>query len=174
MKEKKSPEVSEKEKKKTRRPADARSLARELAMQFLFQRDFSDRSQDSRVLAYFWKQLKDAKCFPENRVFRRACEFAEQKINSVEAKLAELDSAISKRSKNWKIERMNSVDRNLLRLGAYEILFDEKIPPLATISEILRLADKYGSEESKNFVNGILHSIAVDSGRKLESQKKKK
>lgn len=73
--------------------------------------------------------------------------------------LSDIDLCISRYSKDWPIERMATVDRNILRLAAYEIMFSEDVHPVVAIDEAVELAKKYGDENSKSFVNAILDRI---------------
>jgi len=85
--------------------------------------------------------------------------FSIQLVCGVCEKKEELDQIISKASINWRIERMSRVDRNILRIAVYEILFMDDIPPKVSIDEAVELGKKYGTEESGAFVNGILDKI---------------
>ncbi len=76
----------------------------------------------------------------------------------------ELDALIVRFSEHWRLERMTVVDRNLLRLAAYELLFQPKIPPKVVINEAVEMAKRYGSEESGAFINGILDQIQKEAG----------
>ncbi len=71
----------------------------------------------------------------------------------------DLDKLIRQASKNWRLERMSRVDRNILRVGVFEILFMKDIPPKVSIDEAVELGKKFGSEESGAFINGILDNI---------------
>ncbi len=72
---------------------------------------------------------------------------------------SEIDSIIERFSSNWKISRMSCVDRNIMRLAVYELLYCEDIPPKVSINEAIDIGKKYGTEESGAFINGILDSI---------------
>jgi N utilization substance protein B len=76
-----------------------------------------------------------------------------------------IDELIGKSSLNWKVARMNRVDRNILRLAAYELAFEPEVPGRAVLNEAIELAKRYGTEDSGKFVNGILDRIAQDLGR---------
>ncbi len=81
-------------------------------------------------------------------------------LKGIELNLAEIDNRISNSVKNWKFERIALVDRNILRLGTYELFYsDELIPHPVVINEAVELAKKYGSEESGAFVNGVLDAM---------------
>lgn len=73
---------------------------------------------------------------------------------------AELDDKIRNVSKHWRLERMSRVDRNIIRLGAYELLHVSEIPRRVTLNEAVELAKRFGNEESPAFVNGVLDRIA--------------
>ncbi|MFT5170203.1 MAG: transcription antitermination factor NusB, partial [Candidatus Omnitrophota bacterium] len=77
----------------------------------------------------------------------------------VEKNKKEIDDIIRKYAANWQLERMAVIDRNILRLGTFEIMFADEIPPKVTINEAVELAKKYGDSESGKFVNGILDKI---------------
>lgn len=74
----------------------------------------------------------------------------------------EIDGVIEGSSTNWKLSRMASVDRNLLRLAAYELLFLQDIPHSVTINEAVEIAKKFGTEDSPGFINGVLDKIAKE------------
>jgi N utilization substance protein B len=73
-----------------------------------------------------------------------------------------LDALINRLSEHWRLERMGAVDRNLLRLAAYELLYQHNIPPKVVINEAIELAKRYGTEDSGAFVNGILDQVLAD------------
>ncbi|NQU95559.1 MAG: transcription antitermination factor NusB [Candidatus Omnitrophica bacterium] len=77
-----------------------------------------------------------------------------------------IDAAISKYAKNWQIKRMATVDRNILRLGTFELLFAADIPPKVAINEAIEMAKRYGDKDSGKFVNGILDKINKAEERK--------
>lgn len=91
--------------------------------------------------------------------------FVESLTRGVMAHLRAIDERIGESSKNWKVSRMNRVDRNILRLAAYELAFEPEVPTRATLNEAIELAKRYGTEDSGKFVNGILDRIAHDLDR---------
>lgn len=91
-----------------------------------------------------------------------ATRFAE----SILAQILPIDAAIQKHLVNWSWERVAMVDRTILRMGVYEILFEDTIPIEVTINEAVEIAKKYGSEKSSSFVNGILNSVAQHDASK--------
>jgi N utilization substance protein B len=104
----------------------------------------------------FWRELPgDA----EGR------EYADQLVRGVRADAEKLDERIRAASQNWRIERMARIDRNALRLGAYELLTRSDVPRAVILDEAVELAKRFGSDESSKFVNGVLDRIADDLGR---------
>lgn len=127
-----------------------RRKARELALQILYQMEFSDQKLKV-VLEGFWM---------ENSVSEDIHEFTIKLAEGTLRNLKEIDALIENCSTNWKLSRMASVDRNLLRQATYELLYLEDIPPSVTMNEAVEIAKKFGTEESSSFINGILDKIA--------------
>lgn len=130
--------------------AYSRSECREWALQFLYQADFvGDRSRED--LERFWGHFH-----PEGPGVPA---YLRELVSGAASHQAELDALIARYSEHWRLERMSVVDRNLLRLAAFELLYQPKIPPKVVINEAVELAKRFGSEESGAFVNGILDQI---------------
>jgi N utilization substance protein B len=127
-----------------------RSRAREAALQVLYQDDLNpkhDAGQSDRFLA--------ARLFePELLAFGRSL------VEGVRRNRAELDQLLENTADNWSLERMAATDRNVLRLGAYEILFSDT-PDRVAINEAVELAKRFGARQSAQFVNGILDRLLV-------------
>lgn len=104
----------------------------------------------SATLAQFWQ---DNECETGVR------DFAGQLVRGSSENLAEIDTLISKHSEHWKLYRMAAIDRSILRLATYEILYRNDIPPKATINEAIEMAHKYSTPDSGKFINGILDRI---------------
>jgi N utilization substance protein B len=86
-------------------------------------------------------------------------EFANQLFHGTLSRLKEIDKSIQQHTKNWRLSRMAAVDRNILRLAAFELMSDCKTPETVVINEALEIAKKYSTHESAQFVNGVLDSI---------------
>ena len=86
-------------------------------------------------------------------------EFARTLIEGAWLKRADIDKAIEAAARNWEMRRMAAIDRNILRLATYELLYVPEIPPLVTINEAIDMAKKYSTKKSGHFVNGILDHI---------------
>jgi N utilization substance protein B len=122
-----------------------RSRAREVALQILFEDDVNPRASVEDIKKFLAARLNA----PELE------EFCLSLIQGVRRNQVELDDLLSKTADNWSLGRMAATDRNVLRLGAYEILYTDT-PDRAAINEAVELAKRYGSGQSAQFVNGIL------------------
>jgi transcription antitermination factor NusB len=130
-----------------------RRKARELAIQVLFHMEFNPGDPGETfdlVCAHFHS--------PQS-----IREFSKKLVCGVWENKEYLDRRLRQASKNWRLERMSRVDRSILRLGAFEVLFMEDIPPKVSIDEAVELGKKYGTEESGAFINGILDNIFNES-----------
>ena len=105
--------------------------------------------------------------FPQKR---EAVEFATQLIDGVLNKETSIDDFIKKHVKNWDIGRMAIIDRNILRIACFELLFIDDIPPKVSINEAIELAKRYGDIDSPRFVNGVLDKIYKDESPKLKQK----
>ena len=126
----------------------SRHHARERALQILFQYDIHGRA--GLWLDVFWQ---------ENEATDEVRAFAERLVSGVLEKKKELDAVISKYATNWKVSRMPIVDRNILRAGAYELLWMDDVPAKVTVNEAIELAKSFGDDDASKFVNGILDQI---------------
>jgi len=127
-----------------------RTLARENALKILYQAEITRR--DINVAAqYYWGEHED--------LDQTVKEFSDRLTKGTQEKIDLIDSKISQYATNWQIKRMAVIDRNILRLGVFELLFAPDIPPKVSINEAVDLAKKYGDLESSKFVNGILDKI---------------
>ena len=122
-----------------------RSRAREVALQILFEDDVNPRASAADMKTFISGRLNS----PELE------EFCLSLILGVRRNQGELDQLLSKTAYNWSLGRMAATDRNVLRLGAYEILYTDT-PDRAAINEAVELAKRFGSAQSAQFVNGIL------------------
>lgn len=125
--------------------------AREAALQFLYANDAQGTLEFTpEKLSDFW-QLRDAKSQVQT--------FAEELVNGVASHLEDIDSILTERLENYSLGRVSIVDRNILRLGIYEILWSDHIPRQAAINEAIEIAKRFGGEDSYRFINGILDKI---------------
>ena len=130
----------------------SRRKSRELAMQFLYSLELND--QDAKeALPGFWEMN------PTDDMCR---EFASELILGTIERRDEIDGVIGKFTINWDLERIALVDRNVLRVAIYEMLFREDIPPVVSINEAVDIAKKFSTSESGKFVNGILDKVKIE------------
>ncbi len=134
-----------------------RRKARELTLQMLFQYEFTGARTDFRALEDLDPARKE-----DEEIGKFSAELVAGTLNH----LAGIDAKIQEVAAHWKMDRMASVDRNILRSAVYELLYRKDIPPAVTINEALEIAKKYSSSESVAFINGLLDKIARDSGKK--------
>lgn len=93
------------------------------------------------------------------KVSKKAVEDAGTRVKNIVEKLPEIDACLQRISKGYTLERIYKLEKNVLRLGAYELLFDEEIPPKVAIHEAMRLARKFSTKEAANFVNAVLDNL---------------
>lgn len=131
-----------------------RSYARELALQLLYQTEIQGAS-DSNIES-FWEQIEEDKGSAvghDTRVFAMAL------YKGVRSNADDLDKEIAKVSEHWDVNRMAVIDRNLLRIGVFELLHEQDTPGKVVMNEAIELAKRFGDPESSKFINGILDKI---------------
>jgi N utilization substance protein B len=128
-----------------------RSRAREVVLQLLYQQDHNRQVEMLAVRQFVHARLRD----PQLE------KFATQLYQGTMEHCREIDTQLAAVAENWSVERMAAVDRNILRLGAYELLYHAKTPPKVVIDEAIELAKRFGTAESPAFVNGILDRLAA-------------
>lgn len=126
-----------------------RRKARECALQLLYQWE-GERSDPAALLPDFWRSKKA-------ELATRA--FAEELFQGTIQHIPEIDRLVEEHSEHWKLERMSAVDRNLLRLAVYELRAHPATPRAVVIDEALEIARRFSSEESVEFINGVLDAV---------------
>ena len=134
---------------------------REHVFRSLFGADFyrSGSDADEQLDLYFIHEGGDGVDYPPSAVPEEEREEVKERIRHVWEKQEEIDRMIDAVSIGWTTDRMSRADLAILRLGAYELLFDESVPPGVAINEAVLLAKKFGGEESSSFINGILGKL---------------
>ncbi len=137
-----------------------RREGREAAVQFLFQDDLNktDAQALPATLDEFWKLRESA---------ARTREFATELIRGVFENHDAIDERIKKVTANYELHRIAPVDRNILRVAIYEMLYTNEVPPVVCINEAIEIAKRFGSEDSGRFVNGILDRLKEEVARPL-------
>lgn len=141
-----------------------RTLSREAALQYLYEVDMVGPDEAEEVAPFLERQVGR----------REAREYAAVLIRGVLALLPELDRALAEASENWSLERMSAVDRNVLRIGAWELRHAEDVPPKVAINEAIELARRFSSEDAAGFVNGILDRIRISGSEASGGEKEAK
>ncbi|MCU0666817.1 MAG: transcription antitermination factor NusB [Candidatus Omnitrophica bacterium] len=136
-----------------------RTLARECALQILYQIDITGQFDD-KTMPDFWSSREDVEQVSQS--------FANQLVQGVLDHKEALDKIISQYATNWRLDRMAVVDRNVLRLSCYELMFCDDIPPKVAINEAVDLAKKFSAPESGKFVNGIVDKIKQEKQKHIK------
>lgn len=126
-----------------------RRFSRELVIQFLYLTEMNEGEITSQ-LESFWEN---------NSCEKDVQSFTEDILNDIFDHKKEIDARLEKYSDNWTLSRMTVIDRNVLRMAASELMYSKTVPPKVAIDEAVEIAKKYGSEDSPNFINGILDRI---------------
>ncbi len=129
-----------------------RRKAREETLRILFRLEFENK-QIEKTLNQYWKSKKASEEIKE---------YSTWLVNGVISDQAKIDNIIQQVSEHWRISRMALVDRNILRMAVFELLYEENIAPAIVINEAIEIAKKYSGDEAAAFVNGILDAIRKD------------
>ncbi|MEK7644303.1 MAG: transcription antitermination factor NusB [Patescibacteria group bacterium] len=142
-----------------------RHVARSIIMQSLYQWDFKNQPT-AAVPAIVAQNIKEFGAGVEETK-----EYIEDTVNAVIDNQPKIDALILRYAPNWPIDDMSLVDKNILRLGVYEMEFNTEVPPKVAINEAIELAKSYGGQSSGKFVNGILGAMYNDLQPKEEIKK---
>ena len=126
-----------------------RRSSRELALKFLYQFELTGGDLDKQIKLFLER----------NSSQEDVANFMKELVISLIDKMEEIDEIIQKYSDHWILDRMTVIDRNILRMGACELLFNLSTPPKVVINEAIDIAKKYGNEDSPEFINGILDKV---------------
>lgn len=138
-----------------------RRQAREWAVQFLFQTEFNPGDLDP-ALTVFWND-------EEKKPSDRDRTYVNDVVRGVLEKQREIDRTISKYTDNWDVDRLGVLDRTVLRVATFEMLFRGDIPPVVSINEAVEIAKAYSGKDSGRFVNGVLDRIQKELNRPSRS-----
>lgn len=142
-----------------------RHLSRTVAMQSLYEWDFNDRRGNLKTITetnitQFAPGIEDAG-------------FIHELILGVEKNVKEIDAIIIKTAPEWPLDQITVIDRNILRIGIYELMFQKQVPPKVAINEAVELAKTFGGESSGKFVNGVLGTLYKDLPEELKQETEK-
>ena len=139
-----------------------RRRGRELALQALYQMDVTGGEAGTGA-GELWRHFNEAE---STGAADDARTFATELVNGVVDTRGRLDELITASAAHWRLERLSQIDRNILRIGTYEIIGRPDVPPSVAIDEAIEIAKRFGSEDSPTFVNGVLDHIATVVGAK--------
>lgn len=128
----------------------SRRKAREVALQFLYQLDLHEADDPTPHEGEFWQR---------HPVDPHTQAFAEMLVRGTKQHQAKIDQLLAHYADHWELDRMAVVDRNILRMGVYELLWQPGVPAKAAINEAIEIAKKFGTTESSRFINGVLDRI---------------
>jgi N utilization substance protein B len=128
----------------------SRRKAREVALQFLYQLDLHEADDPTPYEREFWERHP---VDPDTRAF------AEALVRGSKQHQGKIDQLLAQYTEHWELDRMAVVDRNILRMAVYELLWQPEVPPKAAINEAIEIAKKFGTTESSRFINGVLDRI---------------
>jgi len=144
-----------------------RHLSRTIALQTLYEWDFKGKKEKD-LLENLKQNIKEFAPDFDDKGFARSI------IEGVLKNINEIDKTIEKYAPEWPLEQITIVDRNVLRIGIYELKYNKEIPPKVAINEAIELAKGFGGQSSGKFVNGVLGAIFRDMGEgKGEKEEKK-
>lgn len=141
-----------------------RHLARTLAMQILYQWDFNGRDTDNIqfIIGTIFEEF--APDFEDDG-------FVEGLLRGILVNIEEIDLYITKYAPDWPLDQITYIDRNILRIGSYELIFDENIPPKVAINEAIEIGKSFGGESSGKFINGVLGAIYKENKEIIDKTK---
>ncbi len=134
-------------------------LGREMGMQYLFRCDMTSSTPSMEDWRFFFEMIREEHGLRDNRYARKGREYAELLFTGVAVHRDEIDAIIRERSENWDFDRLAIVDRNIMRLAVYEMLFVPSVPPVVSINEAVEIARDYSGEKAGSFINGVLNGI---------------
>ena len=140
----------------------SRRIARERALQALYQLELSGTAPPAEALEQAWVASTEDGAPKEDD---DSHQFALSLVEGVRQELVQVDALIEKHSHNWRLDRMSRIDRNVLRLGVYELHYRAEIPKKVTLNEAVELGKKFGGEQSSAFINGLLDKVAGALGK---------
>ena len=137
-----------------------RRRSREVALQILYRMDMTHSPPDEAISLHY--ELATTDDDREVEVSQPVRPFAERLVRGVHLNRDEIDQTLISASENWRIDRMSIVDRNILRIALFEMLFCPDVPPKVSINEAIDIGKKFGSEDSGAFINGVLDNILAN------------
>ncbi len=139
-------------------PCHTKRIGRELAMLYLFISEMNE-STLSKTREKVFEEAAGIMHWQASRELRKGQEYAESLLDVWSLHQPEIDDKICNLSANWEWDRLSSVDRQIMRVAACEMMFVPEVPPVVSINEAVEIANDYSGENSGNFINGVLNAI---------------
>jgi N utilization substance protein B len=140
-----------------------RRLARELALQCLYQIEMNDVSAEAAIDHV----LEEAQTEDEAKLMQEkdqiSAQYVTELVKGTASRRSDIDALLSDYLKGWQMDRLSKVDRQILRLAAYEMIYRDDVPPKVVVNEAIEMAKLFGTEESGKFVNGVLGQLIKDA-----------
>jgi N utilization substance protein B len=137
----------------------SRRACREAALQVLYQCDvLADYSEET--VSFFFEHFRSQSDLSEDERLQAHSDYSQQLVSGVVTNRDEIDSRISVASTNWSVSRMACVDRNIIRIATYEMLFSSEVPRKVCINEAIEISKRFSADESPKFINGVLDKVA--------------
>lgn len=124
---------------------------REHLFRMLFRKDFHEADELREQTEFYFESLEE--------INPKDVTYIKERFNKITEKLGEIDIILAEATSGWKLNRMGKVDLNIMRLAAFEMLFDEEVPAKVAINEAVELAKKFGGDSSASFINGVLAKV---------------
>ncbi|MGB3861662.1 MAG: transcription antitermination factor NusB [Candidatus Aminicenantaceae bacterium] len=140
-----------------------RRKARESTLQILFQLEFND-SDAEKAFRQYWKDKKATK---------EVKDYCRWLIKGITSHQESIDRSIQSVSKRWRLSRMPVVDRNILRMAVFELLYEEDVAPAIIINEAIEISKKFSGEQAAMFINGVLDTLRKNANEEKESVRDK-
>ncbi|MBE6399963.1 MAG: transcription antitermination factor NusB [Lentisphaerae bacterium] len=137
----------------------SKRLGRELAMEFLFSCELKQELPGAAAFELFMESVQEEFQLMDNRITRRAREYAVKLYEAVTLEKDKIDGIIAKYCRNWDMDRLSPVDRNILRVAVAEMTGFPDVPPVVSIDEAVEIARDFSGADAGNFINGVLNAI---------------
>lgn len=139
-----------------------RRVAREIAIQSLYQMQMNEVSSHDAIVAAVTEAEHDNEAELKVEGEAIAIEFIQELVEGTASRMKAIDGMLTEYLKGWKIDRLSKIDREVLRLAAYEMVYRDDAPPKVVVNEAIELAKHFGTEESGKFVNGVLGKMILE------------
>lgn len=139
-----------------------RRIAREIAVQCLYQMEMNEVSIQDAIASLIEEAQQDNEANTEIKDVAQLTAYVQKLVESTQSAKQQIDDLLTEYLKGWAMDRLSRVDREILRLATFEMVFSDDVPPKAVVNEAIDLSKHFGTEESGKFVNGVLGKMIKD------------